>query len=90
LTDHSDELDNNPVVDRCVCRDIPFAELIRLHKDEGLDLNAIAARTGATAQCSMCRPYVRLALATGRPALPVLHETTIERILHEMEKRPGQ
>jgi len=79
------ELDAPPVVDRCVCRNLPFAEMIRLNREDDLSLDDIADLTGATAQCSMCRPYARLALAAGRTALPVLTELTINRILADLE-----
>jgi bacterioferritin-associated ferredoxin len=60
-------------VDRCVCHERTFAELL-----------AVARRTGATSLaelelqtdfgrgCGTCRPYVELVLTTGRTSLPVL------------------
>lgn len=60
-------------VDRCVCHERPFAELL-----------AVARRTGASTAvelqrhvdfgrgCGTCLPYVELVLATGRTSLPVL------------------
>ena len=53
-------------VDRCICADVTFAELLRLHQEEGLDVRALAARTGAMRGCTMCEPYVRCTLRTGR------------------------
>ena len=61
-----------PVVDRCVCRDVTFATLVRLRREEGLSLDALRERTGCCATCRMCEPYVRVALCSGRTVLPVL------------------
>lgn len=71
-------------VDRCVCRNVPFAHMIEMQA-EGLTLADIAEQTGATDQCTMCRPYARLALATKRPTMPVMNELTIERMLADLE-----
>jgi bacterioferritin-associated ferredoxin len=73
-------------VDRCICADISFADLVRLARDEGLSLDGLAARTGCTKGCRLCEPYVRLALATGSMAFPVLHPLTIERMIAEAEE----
>ena len=70
-------------VDRCVCRDVTFARMLEMQAD-GLTLDDIAARTGATANCSMCLPYARLALAARRPTLPVMSEVTIDRLLQQL------
>lgn len=59
-------------VTRCVCRDVPFTRIAALHRDQGLDFDAIRARTGCCTGCSMCEPYVRLTIATGRTSHPIL------------------
>lgn len=72
-------------VDRCICAGVSFADLLRLARDEGLSLEALAARTGCTKGCGLCEPYVRLALRTGKTSFPVLHPLTIERMIAEAE-----
>ncbi len=60
------------MVDRCVCLDITFSTLKRLHKAEGLDLQGLINRTGCCTGCATCEPYVRLTLQTGKTRFPVL------------------
>jgi len=53
-------------VDRCVCHRVTFAELLEIERRERCGLDGLAERTGCTTGCGMCRPYVELALRTGR------------------------
>ena len=62
------------MVDRCVCSGVTFAEVLRLHREEGLSYAQIRERTDVCRGCSLCRPYVRLTLSTGRVSHPVLTE----------------
>lgn len=64
--------DPEGVVDRCVCVDVSFAALKRLRERERLDLAGLKARTGCCGGCTMCEPYVRLMLRTGRTEFAVL------------------
>lgn len=59
-------------VDRCVCTDQSFAELLRTARREGLDFDGLVARTGCCTGCGTCEPYIRLTLDTGRTVHPVL------------------
>lgn len=59
-------------VDQCVCRGVSFEEMLRLHREEGLSVQAIKARTGACRQCRRCEPYIHLTLATGRTEHPAV------------------
>lgn len=64
----------NPTpVDRCVCHNVTFAELLRIHRETGADLAELRRRTGCGTGCGMCVPYIRVALTTGRERLPVMH-----------------
>ena len=67
--------ENNPMntgqVDRCVCRDVLFAEMVRM-QSEGASFDRIRQMTGCGQQCGLCVPYIRAALATGRVSLPVM------------------
>jgi bacterioferritin-associated ferredoxin len=52
-------------IDRCVCRQTTFAELLPLARANGWDVPAIGAATGCGVQCGLCRPYLREMLMTG-------------------------
>lgn len=59
-------------VDRCICKQVPFATLKAL-ADIGIrDLDELSRRTGCGTGCGMCIPYIRVMLATGVTDLPVL------------------
>lgn len=73
-------------VNRCICHDVPFAELKRL-ADAGADFAELQKRTGCGTGCGMCADYVRVMLATGITDLPVLHPSQIRRILDEAAAR---
>jgi bacterioferritin-associated ferredoxin len=66
-------------VDRCVCRNVLFAEALRLNRETGADFDEIRRRTGCGSGCGMCVPYLRVALATGRARLPVMSEAELRR-----------
>jgi len=69
------------MVTRCVCADVSLAELIELARREGLGYEGLSARTGCGGGCGLCEPYVRLALRTGKPELPVLSAAEIAEIM---------
>lgn len=76
-------------VDRCVCHDITFAELLRRARDAELTFEELQARTGCATGCALCEPYIRLALATGRSTFPVLDEEGMKRIRRAAERSSG-
>lgn len=55
----------------CVCRRLPFANLLPIARAGGWGLDALMAETGCGAQCGLCRPYLRRMLVTGET---VFHE----------------
>ena len=57
------------MVDRCVCEDTTFSELIAIARAEGLDFDTLTERTGCALRCGLCEPYIREALQTGRSAM---------------------
>lgn len=69
------------LVTRCVCRDLPFENLLATARENELDFEALRDRTGCCTGCSMCEPYVRLTLATGRTAHPVLDGPAVRAAL---------
>jgi bacterioferritin-associated ferredoxin len=54
------------VIDRCICRNRSFAELLPLARDASWSLAELIRITGCGGQCGLCRPYLREMLATGR------------------------
>lgn len=60
------------MVDRCLCLDLTFIALRRLAVAQRLDFDALRDRTGCCTGCTMCEPYVRVMLRTGRTSLPVM------------------
>jgi bacterioferritin-associated ferredoxin len=65
----------------CVCRRVPFAELLPRARAQVWGLDQLMAQTGCGAQCGLCRPYLRRMLATG--------ETVFHEILTEPAGDPG-
>ena len=60
-------------VSMCLCRGVPFGELLARARASGWDLDALVRETGCGAQCGLCRPYLRRMLETG--------ETTFHELL---------
>lgn len=60
----------------CVCRQREFSELLPLARAHDWGLDDLAAATGCSLQCGLCRPYLRRMLATG--------ETEFKEILVEL------
>lgn len=52
-------------IDRCKCKDIPFADLLEMGQVLGNDIDLIALSTGASIECGTCRPWLAEALRTG-------------------------
>lgn len=79
LTRHDHSVDPTPV-NRCVCMDVPFAELIRLQREAGADLAELQRKTRCGQGCGLCLPYIKVALMTGQPRLPVLSDSDLEAL----------
>jgi bacterioferritin-associated ferredoxin len=71
------------MVDRCICHEVTFAHLQRLHRAEGLSLEQLSERTGCCTGCTMCEPYVRLMLKTGATDFPVLDPRQTAAIMRD-------
>jgi len=76
-------------VDRCVCHDVAFRELVRLNREDGLDLEQLMDQTGCCTGCTSCEPYVKIALATGEIDLPVMNGRELHEALKDAQSRPG-
>jgi NAD(P)H-nitrite reductase large subunit len=64
-------MDPTPV-DRCVCHNVSFVELLRLHRETGADVGRLQELTKCGTSCGMCLPYIRVVLTSGRVRLPVM------------------
>jgi bacterioferritin-associated ferredoxin len=62
-------------INLCVCRNVPFSELLSDARRQGWNLEDLVRLTGCGAGCGLCRPYLRRMLETG--------ETTFREILTE-------
>lgn len=65
-------------VNRCVCHDVSFRTLIDLAHAKPCTIDELADKTGATTGCGTCLPYLKLALATRQPDLPVMSQRDLE------------
>ncbi|MCC6659621.1 MAG: (2Fe-2S)-binding protein [Phycisphaerales bacterium] len=59
-------------MDRCLCAGVTFAEFKRRADRTGATMDELQRATGCGRGCGLCRPYLVLALRTGRTRLPVL------------------
>jgi bacterioferritin-associated ferredoxin len=53
-------------IDRCVCFDMLFADIIERAKSEGWAVEDIEAILGCGSGCGMCKPYIREGMKTGQ------------------------
>ena len=59
-------------VDRCVCANVTLAEMKTIAgAHPGADLEFLRQRVGCARGCSLCVPYIRAMLATGRTTFAV-------------------
>jgi bacterioferritin-associated ferredoxin len=56
------------LVDRCICRDLAFSDLLPRARAASWNLQDLMSETGAGAHCGLCRPYLRRMLRTGETA----------------------
>jgi len=63
-------------IDRCICTGITFAAALTKARAEGWGLEELKRELGVSANCGLCRPYLRRALTTGET---VFHEILTER-----------
>ncbi len=53
------------LISRCICKAVPFGELMVQAAERGWDLAALVRETGCGGQCGLCRPYLSRMLRTG-------------------------
>lgn len=72
-------------VDRCTCKNVPFAQLKELADQRSeTSLLDLANETGCGTGCGLCIPYIRLMLETGQTNLPVLTREEYRRLAAEV------
>ncbi|MEM7626651.1 MAG: (2Fe-2S)-binding protein [Planctomycetota bacterium] len=59
-------------IDRCICTQRTFCDLIDTARAEGLSLPQLVEQTGASACCTMCGPYLRRSFRTGQTVFTCL------------------
>ncbi len=53
------------LISRCICKAIPFGELLPKAVAAGWTLPDLIRETGCGGQCGLCRPYLSRMLRTG-------------------------
>ena len=76
-------------IERCVCTNQPFAELLTRARDEGMSLRQLVEQTGASACCSMCGPYLRRCYRTGQTTFTALLADGDEPPAGEQDRVPA-
>jgi bacterioferritin-associated ferredoxin len=56
------------LVSRCICRNVPFGELLPRARASSWTLADLIRETGCGGQCGLCRPYLREMLRNGQTA----------------------
>ncbi len=59
-------------IDRCICTQRTFGDLLDTARSEGLSLPQLVETTSASACCTMCGPYLRRAYRTGQTTFAAL------------------
>jgi NAD(P)H-nitrite reductase large subunit len=77
------------MVTHCICHDVSFETLLRLWREQGLDLEGLKRQTGCCTGCGTCEPYVRLVLRSGRTVLPVLSRAACDELMRSAPPRPA-
>ncbi len=68
-------------VDRCICRNVLFRDLLVAARATGADLARLQEDTAIGTGCGMCVPYAMAALRTGKPRVPVMSDAEFDRLL---------
>jgi bacterioferritin-associated ferredoxin len=65
-------------IDRCVCLNRRFVDLLSLARASGFGLADLMRATGCGEQCGLCRPYLRRMLSTGETVFHQILESGAE------------
>lgn len=69
-------------IDRCVCTNRTFADLLAVARERGCDVDELRRCTGAAAHCGTCTPYLQVCLRDG--------VTVFDRLLPIPPRRPSR
>ncbi len=53
------------LIDRCVCKQVRFADLLPQARCQHWGLSRLMTETGCGTQCGLCLPYLRVMLRDG-------------------------
>ncbi len=67
-------------VAHCICHNVPFTRVVQL-RAQGRTFDEIRHETRCCTGCTLCEPYVRLAIETGRDTFPILSPGDIDAVL---------
>jgi bacterioferritin-associated ferredoxin len=67
-------------VNRCICTNLTFAELIVRAQRDRLTFESLRQCTGAAGDCGLCEPYLKAALRTGRTSFPVMTTEELDQL----------
>jgi bacterioferritin-associated ferredoxin len=59
-------------IDRCLCEQKTFADLLAIARQQSLDLRGLARREGCGTHCGWCVAYLRRALQSGETSFSEL------------------
>jgi bacterioferritin-associated ferredoxin len=76
-------------IDRCICTQRTFEDLVDEARAEGWSLRVLVEQTGAGACCTMCGPYVRRAFRSGQTTFGCLLSDSDEQPIHGDDIRPA-
>ena len=65
-------------IDRCVCLDRRFVDLLSEAGARGFGLDDLMRETGCGDRCGLCRPYLRRMLSTGETVFHQIIEAGAE------------
>jgi bacterioferritin-associated ferredoxin len=75
-------------IDRCVCMDCSFEELKQLAAAKKLDLRGLSRATGCGMGCGLCKPYIKVMLASGKTVFTeMLTEADVTREVRDATRR---
>jgi bacterioferritin-associated ferredoxin len=67
----------HPIVNRCVCHDVAFADILAWSDQrEQTTIDDIREQFGCGKSCATCVPYIRAVLETRQCEIPLMQDTS--------------
>ncbi len=73
------------LVDRCICKEVPFTRVAELGQ-AGMNFEQAQKATGCGTGCGICTAYCKVVIATGRTSLPVMTDRQAAEIVRQAEE----